>query len=188
MCPPVLLAAAVAISAAQAISSYQGASAQAKAQEASNAIQRQNIQDAYQNNMIQATQQYGYKNDEAAQKLQQDAIKTRAATATALTSAGEAGVAGNSVSALADEYAQNAATFKGDVDYNRLAEDNELQWQMRGFGSQQQSQINSLKQPVQPSLIGAGLQIGGAAVNSYGTFMYNPTKRVNTKTVGAGTE
>jgi hypothetical protein len=191
MCVPVMAAmaiASVAISAAQAVSQYQGQSAQAKATDAANAIQRQSIEQAYKNNMTQAVDQYGYKNDEAAQKLQQNAIASRASEATMSTAAGEAGVSGNSVMALQQEYDQKAASFKGDVDYNRLAEDNELQWQMKGFGTQEQSRINSLRPGVQPSLIGAGLQIAGAAANAYGTYSYRASTNPRTKMTGAGTE
>jgi hypothetical protein len=173
MCGPAALPIAMfAVSAAQAVSSYQGQSAQAKAQEQTNQLQAGYINQARQDQMTQAQTHEGYLNDQASQKLQQSSMNERAASATLQTSAGENGVSGNSVSAIQRDYEQRQDDFATDVEYNRKADTDALNWQMRGFNTESQSRMNSLRQPVYPSLIATGLQIGGAALEQ-GQRLYN---------------
>lgn len=155
---------------ASAAASYAGQQQQANQQASMNALQTQSINQSRRDQQAQAQQHMGYANDQAEQQLQQNANAARAATATAATSAGENGVSGLSIDALQNEYAQRSNDFSTDVEYNRKAQDNELQWAMKGFGTESQSRINSLKQPVYPSALASGLQVAGAGLSAYSTF------------------
>lgn len=172
MCDPVSMAATMfAAHAAGTIVGAIGQNAAATAN-ANNAISALNTSYA------QGTQEIVYHDTEAAQKDQQNQRQTRAAEATALTSAGEGGVQGNSVASLANDYMGQSAVYRGDVETNRRMQDSEIMLQMKGMRTQAQSEINR----VQPaSTLSTVLGIGGAAASSAaaGWNMANPPVRVN---------
>lgn len=162
----------LAITAASAAAQYQGQKNQAAAQANQNAQQTALINQDRINKYSAAQQQQDLVNQEAYQKLDQNGQATRSALATAMTSAGEAGVSGTSVSALQQEYLSRQGDYANDVENNRVASDERLTQQMQGFDVQAQSAINSERQPVQPSMLGMGLQIAGGAANAYSNYAY----------------
>src|SRR5262249_21353523 len=95
----------------------------------------------------------------------------RAAKATALTSAGENGVEGVSIGALAQEYDARQGEFDAGTIYNREADTREIQLQESGFNTQAQSADNQLRPPVYPSMLNMGLQIAGSGVNAYNRYI-----------------
>lgn len=177
MCDPVSFAAVttVVIAGASAAMQYQQQQVAAHNQNTFNNQEAANVRDATVNNYKQAETQIGYHNDEASQQFQENEKNSRNAEAGAMASAAQAGVTGNSVSALAQEYESRAGSFASDVTYNRNAADNEIQLQMQGFNTQGQSQINQLRPATGPSLITPALQIGGAAAGAAGTY-YDRTR------------
>jgi hypothetical protein len=167
-------AAGMAAAAAQAA----GQEALAKQQQARNVLQQQFTEQNRVNQMAQAQQNITYKNDEAFQQLENMARNARAAKATALTSAGENGVDGVSIGALAQQYDARAGEFDSDATYNREADTREIQLQESGFNTAAQSAANQLRPPVFPSMLNTGLQIAGAGLNAYGKYI-NPMLRAN---------
>jgi hypothetical protein len=169
--------ASTATTAAGAIISYQQQQAQADQTDAYNKQQAANINQARINNYDQAQEQLAYKNTDAAQQQEDMTMKTRAALATSLTSAGENGVSGNSVNALANEYYGRQANFNSDIDYNRNADDNQIALTEQSFNTNAQSQLNQLQPAQQPTILSPILSIGGAAANA--TTQY---ERINADT------
>jgi hypothetical protein len=160
-------AAGMAAAAAQAA----GQQSLANQQAARNAIQANLTEQNRQQQMAQAQQQVVYKNDEAFQQLETAARNARAAKATAMTSAGENGVEGVSVGALAQEYDARVGEFDSDATYNREADTREIQLQESGFNTAAQSANNQLRPPVYPSMLSTGLQIGAAGLNAYDKYI-----------------
>lgn len=161
MCDPMLMAAAsFAVGAVQSVAQYQAQEQQAEAtQKAALASMR----DSYQ----QAQVLYEQNANEAAQKEREGQLKTRAAKATAVTSAGESGLQGSGVATLANDYAGQQAVFVSDVELNKKASDSQVLAQARGARSQAVSRIASAPSP---SILGAALGVAGSAVNAYGQY------------------
>ena len=174
----VMMAVTVAMTASQAAMQYQQQQQAAEQQNAYNKTQADNVRAATINNYNQAETQLAYHNDAAANQIAENERNTRSAEAEAMASTAQAGVTGNSVTALAQEYQARAGEFTSDVEYNRNAADNEIQLQMQGFSTQGQSEINSLRGVAPPSLLGPALQIGGSAVSAYGQFSPNSPRNI----------
>jgi hypothetical protein len=160
-----------AVGTASAMAQAAGQEALAKQQQARNALQQQSTEQNRQNQMAQAQQQITYKNDAAFQELENAARNARAAKATAMTSAGENGVEGVSVGALAQEYDARVGEFDAGAEYNREADTREIQLQESGFNTAAQSADNQLRPPVYPSMLSTGLQIGAAGLNAYDRYI-----------------
>jgi hypothetical protein len=183
LCDPVSLAAgSLAIGTASAFASYSAQSAQAAAvKQQNNAITASAIQNQ-ENQYQQGQETLVGTNAAASQKQQQMQLNTRSAEATALTSAGENGVGGNSVAAIVNEYNGNAARYMADVNTNTNMTDQEIMSQMAGVQANAQSTINREAVPVPPSALGLGLAIGGDAMNSYRTYQQDVKARLAAKT------
>lgn len=166
----IAMAATVATAAGSAAMQYQQQQKAAHDQNTFNTAQANNVRDATIENYKQAGTQIAQHNDEAENQLQQNERASRDAEASAMASAAQNNVTGNSVSALAQEYDSRAGSFASDVTYNRNAADNEIQLQMQGFNTSAQGQINSLRPATGPSLLTPALQIGGAAASAYATY------------------
>jgi len=175
MCEPIsattLTIAGVAMSAATTIGttimSYMAQQDQANQQQKYNDEMTQAINQDRINKYDQAQEQQVYKNTDASNQTYEESLRTRAAIATAMTSAGENGVAGNSVAALANSYYGSQARYDSDVEYNRLSDDNQIQLEEQGFDAQAQSEQAQLRPAVYPSPLGAALRIGGSIGSSY---------------------
>lgn len=179
MCDPTtLVAASMLITAATAYTSYESqksaAESQASAVHDYALAQSQNILNSTINNYKQGQQQMLNRNTAAGQRMQQENLQARAAAATSLASAGNAGVSGTSVQALQNEYANRQAEFNTDVAYNEKADDDEIKLQMQGFQNQGQSGLNQIaseRMPVGPSILQPLLQFGAGAVSAYGNYL-----------------
>ena len=112
----------------------------------------------------------------AAQEAQKSQRDTRAAMGTALASAGEHGVGGNSVGQLAMDYAGQEAQQRADIEFNRQMADSEIMWRMKGSKAQAQDRINSVR-PANP--MATMLQIGSAAVSAGSTYYTLTSPRLN---------
>jgi hypothetical protein len=174
--PMLMAAVSVAMTAATTVASYQAQKAQASAQTTQEQTQAQYITENQQSQLRQTQEQEILTNQQAFQKTNANAMATRAAAATALTGAGEAGVSGNSVDALAREYYSRQGAYDQTVEDNRTADINRLQEQMQGINVNAASQINSMPIPTQPSLLSIPMGIGGGAVDAYKNFIYQPQR------------
>src|SRR5713101_2103447 len=97
-----------------------------------------------------------------------------AALATADVAAGEAGVSGNSVDAVAREFYSRGDAYADTVAANQKADIDRLQLQMKGFNIQAANQVNALPVAQPPSFLDAALRIGSGAANAYQKFLYVP--------------
>ena len=170
MCNPA--AALAVVGGLQAGVQFAGARKQAKAQaayqaQAAAAEQQRALQEQSSIRMQQAQQQ-----EATARELEQVSRKSREALARARVSAGEAGVAGASVTALMDDYTRQEAGYRA-----AALRQQELTGVGTGLGLEQagfattQRQI-SINQPLgppvsQPSILGAVLQAGSQAMSGY---------------------
>jgi hypothetical protein len=161
----VSIAATTATTIAQASAQHSAQQHQAEAQDQANAVQRQYIDQDRISKITQAQGAEALVNTEAAQKLDQNAQQARAATSTANTAAGEAGVTGNSVAALQQEYMSRAGSFSDQVEQNRSASVDRLQLQMSGFNVDANAANARLPVPNYPSGMDTALRIGGALAN-----------------------
>jgi hypothetical protein len=176
--------AGVVASAAASAAAAKAQADQAAQQKTMNNIQNAAIVQARQNQDTQAQQKMIVANDQAEQQLEANKNAERQAVGTATTSFGESGISGNSVDALANEYHDKSDQYATDVEYNRNAQEHELDWAMKGFNSEADSRVNSLKQPVYPSLLSTGLQIAGSAASAYGNY----TSQQKLLSKGGGTQ
>jgi hypothetical protein len=166
----ILIATAVmsaATTAASAYSSYQGQKMQAEMQQQQNDQQTKYFNDARIQTYNQGAQQEQYVNQQAWEKQYSNTQASRAAEATAMTSAGEGGITGTSVDALRQSYDANRGAYNSDLEFNRNADINQIQTQLTGTNIQTQGGINTLRPAVQPSWINPALQIATGAGNAY---------------------
>lgn len=88
--------------------------------------------------------------------------------------AASAGVAGNSVKALLDDFRRQELDYQTVTQRNLHATELQLQEERKGVAGERQGRILSmLPQPVQkPSLLNSALRVGGQAFNAYQNFTY----------------
>ncbi len=171
MCDPITLAvSSFAIGAAQTVAGYIGESQQAKMQ---NQMVREN-QKAANANLVREyadTQKRQIQEEDAASVQKQDiAREARAARATSMVAAGEAGVSGLSVDALIADVYGKEATAKDRISQNTGFTVDNLKSEMNGFKAKAQDRINSIPWANGPSPFAAALKIGGSALGSYSNY------------------
>jgi hypothetical protein len=168
MCNPLVLAAAsFAIGGAQTVTSYIGEKQAAATQ---NALAQQNQQAANASLVREyadvQTRQIQEKDAAAVQK-QDVAREARAARATTMAAAGEAGVSGLSVDALLADVYGKEATSKDRISQNSGFTTDNLTREMDGLKAKAQDRINSMPWSSGPSPFASALKIGGTALKSY---------------------
>lgn len=176
MCTPIA-AASFGINAASIAASYVGQSRMAKAQETYQQKQGTAALEAYRQNLAAL----GLKRQEDAasasdqlQQAQREAIQARSS---AFTAAGEAGISGNSVDALMRDFTARELNFRSNTATNLKSRSGQIDREMLSVQAGAQSQVNQAKTPVaKPSLLGAGLQLGGSALDTYSKYLYIPPK------------
>src|SRR5262249_10248624 len=124
-----LLIASVAATAATAYTQYQGAKTQAAMQQQYNQQQIADDNAGRIQMYKQGATQEQYINDQSWEKQYENTEAYRAAKATALTSAGEGGITGTSVNALAASYDAQKGQYNSDLEYNRVGDINQTQLQ-----------------------------------------------------------
>lgn len=167
MCEPVIT---LAIAAASAYASVDAQSKQAKAQDQANQVQFQNSMTAYRANLANIEVERNQRGADATQKINENNAASRAAQSHARVAAGEAGVAGLSVDALLRDLAGEAAYDNTNVEENYVRADMALNAKRENAYNVTASDINSLRTPVSPDYLGAGLRIANAGVSSYKSY------------------
>ena len=89
------------------------------------------------------------------------------ASARTVASAAGAGVRGASVDALQDEIQGDLGRFRDSIDYNLTVTLDQIERMRAGAEAEAQARINSV---ARPGLLNTALQIGGAALDTYGLF------------------
>lgn len=168
MCEPATIA-MIALSVASTGATLYGQKQVEKQQDQANKTQYENDMTAYRANLANIEVTRGQLQQDASQKTNENNAASRAAQATARTSAGEAGVAGLSVDALLRDLAGEAGYDNTNVEENYLRQNAGLNSQRENAYNTTASRINSLKTPTAPDYIGAGLKIAGAGLDGYNT-------------------
>ncbi|QTK79789.1 hypothetical protein AT6N2_C2140 [Agrobacterium tumefaciens] len=169
MCNPLALV-ATALGAAQTAIGYAGEKQAAAAQ---NAMVREN-QRAANANLVREyadvqTRQI-QEEDAAAVQKQDISREARAARATTMAAAGEAGVSGLSVDALLADVYGKEATAKDRISQNSGFTTANLTREMDGLRAKAQDRINSMPWATGPSPFAAALKIGGVGLDSYNRY------------------
>ncbi len=171
MCDPITMAvSSFAIGAVQTVTGYMGEKQAAVTQ---NAMVREN-QKAANANLVREyadvqTRQI-QEEDAAAVQKQDISREARAARATTMAAAGEAGVSGLSVDALLADVYGKEATAKDRISQNSGFTTSNLTREMDGLKAKAQDRINSMPWATGPSPFAAALKIGGIGLNSYDKY------------------
>lgn len=166
MCEPFSIMAAV-LGAAQTGLEFIGAQQAAKQQ---NAMVRENQRNANLNAAREYTdiQTRQIQEEDAAAVQKQDvAREARAARATTMAAAGEAGVSGLSVDALLADIYGKEATAKDRISQNTGFTTQNLTRELDGVKAKAQDRINSMPWASGPSPFAAALKIGGVGLDAY---------------------
>ncbi len=170
MCDPITMAATVLGTAQTAI----GYAVERKAAAAQNAMVREN-QKAANANLVREyadvqTRQI-QEEDAAAVQKQDISREARAARATTMAAAGEAGVSGLSVDALLADVYGKEATAKDRISQNSGFTTSNLTREMDGLKAKAQDRINSMPWATGPSPFAAVLKIGGVGLEGYNSYV-----------------
>jgi len=164
--------AAVAMTVATTVSSIraqqQAASAQAKVQKRASVAERERLLQQMSAERIQQA----FDSEERSKEMQKASKKAREARATAVVSAGEAGVSGLSVQALLDDYSRQEGAYRYGL--QRQGEQQDIGRELRLKDDQMQSYNNllSINKPIaQPDYLGSALDGAktGMSVYSFGS-------------------
>lgn len=169
MCDPISMMTA-AFGIAQTGMEFIGAKQQAKQQ---NAMVREN-QKAANANLVREyadVQTRQIQEEDAAAVQKQDLSReARAARATTMAAAGEAGVSGLSVDALLADVYGKEATAKDRISQNNGFTTQNLTREMDGLKANAQDRINSMPWSSGPSPFAAALKIGGIGLDRYSSY------------------
>lgn len=139
-----------------------GQQQQNRAQEEANQRQYDATMRNYRANLAQVELEKQQNADLANQKITENNLKAREATATAFTAAGENGVSGLSVDALVADLGMKQGTYNSSVRTNYSNTITALDNQRENVYANAASQINSLKIPTPVDYLGAATKIGTA--------------------------
>ncbi len=178
MCEPLSAAAIAKISIASSIAStglsLMAQRQQAKAQKASQkaAAQRENAR--YRREAGAMRLREAQEDLALSREIQESTTKARAARATAVVAAGEAGVSGLSVEALLDDYTRQEADYRFSLnEQNRLTGiNNQLELEEAGFRSQ--ANLIRINQPIKkPDYLGSMVNLAGSAMTINSNYNQN---------------
>lgn len=169
MCDPLSLV-TFAVGAASSLVEFQ---AQSQAADDQNKLYEQNRLNALaafedkQNSMNQRIMQ---ERESAAMEKFDTTLESRAARATNDVAAGESGVSGVSVDALARDFMSREQRFNSRIDKQTEWTTSALQAEKKGQSYEALDRINSVQRARKPSFIGAGLKIASSAISSYSGY------------------
>ena len=165
MCDPVTMA---VLTVAQGVSEYEQGVAQAQADQARFDANRLAANDARDLKIQSLNQRMIQEGEAAAEEKMRLGIQALEGEGAALVAAGEAGVSGNSVDLLLQDY--TAQKLRGVTTINRNLENVEKQIELekRGASAEALNRTNSLQQGVMPNFLAAAV---GTAANA--TAAYN---------------
>lgn len=185
MCEPTTIAmVGLALTAASTYAQVDAQKKQMHATERANEAQYQGAMTAYRGNLANIEVTRGQMAADATQKTNENNAASRAAQATALTSAGENGVSGLSVGALLRDLAGQAGYDNTNVETQYLRQNEALNVKRENAFNMTSSEINSLKTPAAPDYAGAALRLGQAGTNAYANVQRGNAIKAGDKTGG----
>lgn len=137
----------------------------AKAQKAAAKDQYNAEMQAYRDNIDASNRQVQQEAEAATEKANRAALEGRKATSSATVAAGEGGVSGLSVDALLRDLQGQSLDNVDAIEANYLRRREGVEIDRINMRNKTVSAINSIQRPMQPDLIGAGLQIASSYVN-----------------------
>jgi hypothetical protein len=168
----------LAVSAASAVAGVVGQQQSASAQAKADAINRENAETEADNAFNLSTTQENVRllqeGEEKSQAQFHNALDAKKARSTAIVAAGEAGVSGVSVDALLADFSASEGRYSDALQHRFENETVQSHFNMKGYDASRTSRINAAstaKAYRQPDYFGAALRIGGAALDSYGSFI-----------------
>lgn len=161
--------ASLAIGAASAVTKYQAGMEDAAAQRQFQEQAKYNAEVARNQTYDQIAARQRQEIEAASQALFDNSVRALKAKATADTGAAEAGVHGNSVESVARGVYMEQGRIDSATERNVKMSVQQLQDEKKGARAQYISRTN-LPAVRSPSLIGLGLEIGGAGLNAYDLF------------------
>ncbi len=164
-----LAGASLAIGTAQAATKFAAGQEDAASQRAYQEQARYNAEVARNQTYNQIALRQRQEIDAASQALFDNAVRAIKARATADTGAAEAGVQGNSVEGVARNYFMEQGRIDSATERNTEMSVVQLQEEKKQADAQYKSRTN-MPAVRNPSLIGLGLEIGGAGVNAYDLY------------------
>ncbi|WP_404292410.1 hypothetical protein ACD578_08940 [Microvirga sp. RSM25] len=105
--------------------------------------------------------------EKAALEKWDTALESRSAKATSDVAAGEAGISGITIDALARDFSSREQRFNSRVDKNTDWTVADLQAQKTGQAAQTLDRINAQPKARKPSFVGAGLRIAAGGIDAY---------------------
>lgn len=169
MCDPISLI-GFGLSAASAVTGYEAQSAQADAQNEMYAQNRANAMQAFADTQVALNQREMQTQAATGQQLEDNALKTQAAQATATAAGAAGGVQGLSLEGILGDYGAKNARAAGDIQTNEAWDMNQLQSEKVGAADQEVSRINSVQQAIKPSFLDAGLRIASGGLTAETNF------------------
>lgn len=177
MCEPISMAlASFAMTAGSAVTSFMGASENAKTQNLANKITRQNAIADFGRQDAALGQRQIQEQDAAGARKADVSLKAESARATNAVAAGESGIAGPTVDSLMrDIYAQEGR-YDSRTDTNLDWTMDQIQDQKTSASYAMKDRVNSLRDVQKPSFAEVGLKVAGAGLDAYSGFKTNSKK------------
>lgn len=174
MCEPVSMAlASFALTAGSAVTSYMGASENAKTKNLANDLTRQRAIADFGRQDAALGKRESQEMDAASARKFDVSLDAEKARATNAVAAGESGIAGPTVDSLMrDIYAQEGR-YNTRVDTNLDWTVDQIQEQKKGASATMKDRIGSLSDVQAPSFLETGLRIGAGAADAYSGFRTN---------------
>lgn len=189
MCEPIsattLLATTLALNVAQTTMQAVGQNQQAKAQRGyqSQLVAANNAEANNALSMLRIEQ--AQTRESNARELQKAQLASKAARSTAIVAAGEAGVTGNSVDAMLQEYSANLGAYKETALRQQQIQESSFADRATAIRSGARYDALRINAPVSGANVGAALaQFGGQALGAYRD--YNPGAFQKTPSTGRG--
>lgn len=159
--------ASFAISAASGVAGFAADAQAADDQERVYEQNRKNALAAFEDKQRSVNLQIMQERESAALEKFDTALESRAARATNDVAAGEAGVSGITVDALARDFASREARFNDRVDRQSEWTTTQLAADKRGQSYEALDRVNSQPRAPKPSFVGAGLRIAAGGLDAY---------------------
>lgn len=178
MCGPALMAAQIGLTAVQAGAGLYNQAQQRKAEQANfKYVQQQAGRDANAT-YSQLARRMEQENTAASQAIQENLDRSISATASARVAAAAAGASGASLDALMRDYQMSTMGYAQRVTRQRALSEAENIMQQKGVQAQYTERaMQAAPRLPGPDYLGAFLQIGQGAVNSYfQNTVYDPSK------------
>lgn len=171
MCDPLSLAAAsFAVGAASSVADFAAQSDAADEQNKAYERNRLAALQAFESKQRDINEQISQHREAAALEKFDTALESRAARATNEVAAGEAGISGVTVDALARDFVGREQRFNSRVDRQQEWTAAALEADKRGQSYEALDRINQTPRAKKPSFVGAGLKIASSGVSAYSGY------------------